>query len=129
MRRLRPVVMLLALATAAMLAPVAAHAQWHRGGVFFGFAPPIVVGPPVYYAPPPVYYAPPPAYYAAPGYPPPGYPPAGYPPAGYPPTASEAGASCYAGAYVCPLERPGPPNTQCSCPTRDGRQILGHIGS
>jgi hypothetical protein len=37
-----------------------------RGFVSFHFGVPLVVGPPVYYAPPPIYYAPPPVYYAPP---------------------------------------------------------------
>jgi hypothetical protein len=32
----------------------------------FGVGVPVVVGPPVYYAPPPVYYVPPPVYYVPP---------------------------------------------------------------
>jgi hypothetical protein len=84
--------------------PTTAHAYWH-GGVFFGF-PPVVVGPPVYY-PPPVVYAAPPMVYAP--------PPVVYDPG--PPAAR----SCYAGAYVCPLDRPTPPGGPCSCPTETGR--------
>lgn len=41
--------------------PAAAAA---RGFVSFHFGVPLILGPPVYYAPPPVYYAPPPVYYA-----------------------------------------------------------------
>ncbi|MDB5408709.1 MAG: hypothetical protein JWL84_3621 [Rhodospirillales bacterium] len=37
-----------------------------RGFVSFHFGVPLVVGPPVYYAPPPVYYVPPPVYYTPP---------------------------------------------------------------
>lgn len=37
-----------------------------RGFVSFHFGVPLVVGPPVYYAPPPVYYVPPPVYYPPP---------------------------------------------------------------
>jgi hypothetical protein len=37
-----------------------------RGFVSLHFGVPLVVGPPVYYAPPPIYFAPPPAYYIQP---------------------------------------------------------------
>ncbi len=77
------------------LSPGTAHAWW-RGGFGGGF---IFIGPPVVYAPPPVYYAPPPVVYAAP----------------------LPGRACYAGAYVCPLDRPTPVGAGCSCPTNSGR--------
>ena len=56
----------LAVAAATLLAPSPAKAWWHgwRGGVVI--VPPIVVGPPVVYAPPPVAYVPPPYYYGPP---------------------------------------------------------------
>ena len=64
------------------------------GAIAQNYAPP----PPVYYAPPPpVYYAPPPAYYAP-----------------------APARSCYAGQFVCPLERPTPINGPCACPTYNG---------
>ena len=92
----------------AVMAPGTAHA-WGRGGwgccgggIYFGFAPPVYVGPPVVYVGPPVAYAPGPVY-AAPG---PGGP---------------AGPACYAGAYVCPLDNPGPTGAACTCPTNNGR--------
>jgi len=78
---------------------------WGGGGVFLGFVPPFYYAPPVYIGPP-VVYAPPPVY----GAPAPGYAPG---PAG--------GTSCYAGAYVCPLENPGPAGAPCTCPTNTGR--------
>jgi hypothetical protein len=36
-----------------------------RGFVSLHFGVPLVVGPPVYYAPPPAYYVPPPVYYTS----------------------------------------------------------------
>lgn len=41
-----------------------------RGFISLHFGVPLVVGPPVYYAPPPVYYVPPPVVYAPPPPPP-----------------------------------------------------------
>jgi hypothetical protein len=87
----------------AVMAPGAAYAWGHRGwgwggGVFFGFAPPVYIGPPVIYAGPPVYYPPPPVYAPAP-----------------------AGQTCYAGPYVCPLDYPGPAGAPCTCPANNGR--------
>jgi hypothetical protein len=98
---------LVAALCGAAMAPGAAYAWGHggwgwRGGVFFGFAPPVYVGPPMIYAGPPVVY------------PPPVYAPPPYAPA-------PAGQACYAGAYVCPLDQPGPIGARCSCPTNTGR--------
>jgi len=95
----------LLLGTMAMPTPALA---WWRGGFFFG-GPAIVVAPPVYY--PPAYY--PPAYYPAPAY--------------YPPAAAQTGQACYAGAYVCPLDNPGPAGSPCTCPANRGR-VDGRIG-
>ena len=100
-----------ALATTAMafaaglaLLPGTAQAWWRGPGLFF-YGPPIVVGPPVIYAPPPpVVYAPP--------------PPVVYDPA---PAYAPAGQACYAAAYVCPLDQPTPAGGPCSCPTNNGR--------
>ena len=93
-----------------VMAPAAANAWgWHggwgggwggRGGVYFGFAPPVYIGPPVIYAGPPVVYAPGPPVYAAP---------------------AATGQACYAGAYVCPLDNPGPAGAPCTCPANVGR--------
>jgi len=96
----------------AVMAPASANAWgwhggwgggwgWRGGGVYFGFPGPIYVGPPVVYAGPPVVYAPGPPVYAAP--------------------APTAAASCFAGAYICPLENPGPGGAPCTCPTNTGR--------
>jgi hypothetical protein len=139
----------------AVLVPSTGQAWW-GGGVFIGI-PPIVVPPlgyPYSYPYPPPVYAPPPIY-SAPGEtgaPPPGYegspeayqspppgeqPPPGYaaPPSGYaqPPAASggQAGApgySCFAGAYVCPLDRSLPVGGKCSCPSNRGGRVAGQAG-
>ena len=109
-----------------VIAPTPASAR-----VWIGFGFPLYVGPPAYYAPPPVYY-PPPAYYP----PPVSYaqPPASYaqPPSAYaqPPGAAsgatQAGQACYAGSYVCPMDRPVASGSSCYCPANDGSRAWGH---
>ncbi len=99
----------IAVAACALLAvPLTAQAR-----VFFGvgfgfplFAPvyPFYAPPPVVFAPPPIVYAPPPVVFS--------------PPAAY---AAGPGGRCFAGAYVCPLDRPVPVGAPCSCPTNFGR--------
>jgi len=81
---------ILGLAAAPLLAPVPALAWWrgwgwHGGVAVRVFVPPIVVGPPVYYAPPPAYYVPPPpvAYAPLPPYPAARWVPGYYTPRGY----------------------------------------------
>ncbi|HVB68098.1 MAG TPA: hypothetical protein VNE67_09620 [Acetobacteraceae bacterium] len=101
----------------ALLAAVPAQARVH---VFFGFGAPYW-GPPAYY--PPFGYYPPPIYYPPPVY----YPPP--PPVVYAPPDSgpaPASASCNAGAYVCPLERPLPAGARCWCRDNSGHQVFGH---
>ncbi len=96
---LRTTAAVLAVAALAMPNPAHAYHYFYGPRVFVGvplFAPPVYVPPPVYYAPPPVYVTPAPA---------PIY----------------AGARCYAGPYVCPLDRPTPVGAGCSCPTNAGR--------
>ena len=103
------------------LAPAAARADWHggwhggghggwgwRGGVYLDL-PPVYVPPPVYYYPPPVYPGPP--VYAVP-------PEAESMSSNGPPPPAQA---CYAGQWVCPLERPNVVGNACSCPTGAGR--------
>lgn len=122
-----PVLASYVIATAvsgAVLTPRAAEAWW-RGGFYVGIPGPVVVGPPVVYAPPPAYYAPPPDYYApAPGY---SAPPSSYP--GLPPYSGSSppayagghpGRTCYAGGYTCPLDPNFPVGSGCSCPTGQG---------
>jgi hypothetical protein len=88
-------VALAALAVAALLAPGQALA-WHpHYGPRVYFGPPLYVPPPVYLGPPPIYYAPRP----------------------YPPAAQ----TCYAGAYICPLDQPAYAGGTCSCPATNGR--------
>ncbi len=104
----------------ALLFPASAHAWW-RGGVYFGF-PPVVIAPPpaYYYAPPPVYYAPPPVYASPPSYSPPAY---AY---GAPSNSAQApaGQACYAGPWVCPLERPAASGSSCYC-SANGERVWG----
>lgn len=85
------------------------------------------MGVPVYPAypypyPPPAYYAPPFPAYPAP------YPP--YPPP-YPAYVAPrpAGQACYAGAYVCPLDRPLAAGDACACPARNGQRAWGRVGN
>ncbi len=98
---------LLALAGATLL-PAGAQAYW-RGGFFFGLpgvylAPPFGYPYPPVYSPAPLYMAPPPAY--------------SMPFDGGPPPAGQA---CYAGRWVCPLDRLTPIGDACSCPGNGGR--------
>ena len=104
--------------SAAVLGLGSAPAQ-ARVFVGFGFGVPWVYGPGFY--PPPIYYPPPPVYYAPP--PPPVYytPPQTYTPG---PTA-QGGQSCYAGSYVCPMDRPVAPGSSCYCPGNSGQRIWG----
>jgi pimeloyl-ACP methyl ester carboxylesterase len=109
------------IAVTAVVLPSTANAYW-RGGVWFGvgpflpYYPPVVVTPPVVYAPPPVVVAPPAPFAVVP----PGFQgPGGY--ASAPPEQTAAGPSCYAGAYVCPLRTSTPIGAQCSCPGNNGR--------
>ncbi len=107
-------------------------------GLGFGFAPPAYYGPPAYYPPPvysapPVYYAPPPPtyYYSQPA--PEGAdssageaPPAVAAPAPY---GTQSGSLCYAGPYVCPLDRAQPAGSDCSCPGSAGSgRVNGRSG-
>ncbi len=113
----------LALPCAALLAPPAQADG--RVGVFLGFntgywGPGYYAPRPYYYAPPPppVYY-PPPAYYAPPTY----YPPPAY----YPPVGPPAQA-CYAGPYMCQLDRAVPAGDSCSCPVTGNTRVYGRAG-
>ncbi len=109
--------MMLALGAGAVLAGLAAMPPARaRVGVFFGFAPPLYVAPPYYY-PPPIYYPPPPVWYTPP-------PPAeSYTPPAYAPAAAPA-RSCYAGAYVCPMQTAVSAGTTCWCPDNSGQTCL-----
>jgi hypothetical protein len=104
-----------ALAVCAAVAGLAASPADAR--VFFGigipFYGPGFYPPPVYYPPPPAYYAPPPVVYA---------PPQAYTPA---PTTEPSGQACYAGPYVCPMDRPVAPGGSCYCPGNGGQRVWG----
>ncbi|HJS87608.1 MAG TPA: hypothetical protein VJ779_19310 [Acetobacteraceae bacterium] len=109
------------VAFAAVATPIPAQA---RVGVFLGLGP--FWGPPAYYYPPPFYY-PPPVYYAPP---PPVYytpPPVTYTPPAYVGPGSTV-RSCYAGAYVCPLETRLAAGTTCWCPDNRGGRAYGRAG-
>ncbi|MFL5255832.1 MAG: hypothetical protein ACJ8AI_23630 [Rhodopila sp.] len=107
-----------AVAAATLCCPPPAQARVFVGvgvGVpFFGpwVPPPVYYPPPVFYAPPPVYYTPPQAY--------------------APPSGSQAAAgatasrqSCYAGAYVCPMDRLVPSGATCWCAANNGQRVFG----
>lgn len=82
-----------------------------------GIAPPVFVGPPAYYYPPPPVYYPPPTYYAP--------PPASYAPPPASTAPAPAGQSCYAGAYVCPMDHPVPSGAACYCLGNGGARVWG----
>ncbi|MBP0443783.1 hypothetical protein J8J14_03235 [Roseomonas sp. SSH11] len=111
MRQARRPFLAVALMALPLLSAGTAAAQ-----VSFG----IGIGPayPVY--PYPYAYPPPPAWYVPPF---PAYAP---PPAYVAPRA--AGQACYAGAYICPLERPVPAGDACACPARNGGRAWGRVG-
>ncbi len=85
---------------------------------FGGFYP-----PPYYYPPPPVYYAPPPVVYAPPQtYAP---PPQAYSPAPQVAGPGGAGQACYAGPYVCPMDRAKASGGRCFCLGNGGESVWG----
>jgi hypothetical protein len=84
-------------------------------GVAFGFGLGAIAAAPYYYAPPyypPVYYTPPQMYYQP-------------PPQGYSQAQGGGGQSCYAGAYVCPMDHPVATGASCYCPGNNGQRVLG----
>ena len=84
-------------------------------GIGIPFYGPGFYPPPYYYPPPPpVYYAPPPPVVYA--------PPQAYSP---PPQPPGAGQSCYAGPYVCPMDRPIATGGNCYCPGNGGERVWG----
>jgi hypothetical protein len=91
-----------------------------NAGVFIGLGIPFY-GPGFYgpgYYPGPYYY-PPPAYYPPP-------PPVVYaPPQAYAPAHAGAGQMCYAGAYVCPMDRPVATGGGCYCLGNGGQHVWG----
>jgi hypothetical protein len=87
---------------------------------FFGpgfYPPPVYYPPPAYYAPPPpTYYTPPPSTAYAPSQ---GYTPG---PVAAP---SGSGQACYAGAYICPMDRPAASGGSCYCAGNGGQKVWG----
>jgi hypothetical protein len=84
-------------------------------GVAFGLGLGAIAAAPYYYAPPyypPVYYSPPQTYYQP-------------PPQGYSQAQGGGGQSCYAGAYVCPMDRPVATGASCYCPGNSGQRVPG----
>ncbi len=106
--RALPILAVLGIAIA-VSAPKAAQA---RIGIGFFVAPPAVIVPPVY-----EFYYPAPVYYSPPVY-------------DYPPPAKASvpvGYTCYAGAYVCPLENRHPVGGYCACPAYGGSNVAGTV--
>lgn len=109
-------------AGAATIAAVMAMAAPADAAVFVGlgfglpYYGPAYIPPPIYY-PPPAYYPPPPVYYTPPVQ-------QRYAPA---PMAeqSSGGQSCYAGAYVCPMDRPVAAGSSCYCLGNGGQRVVG----
>ena len=106
MSKVRRILLAAALLASALPLSVPAEA---RGGVFLGFGVGVPVYPAYPYAyPPPAYYVPPYPAYAAP---------------------RPAGQACYAGAYVCPLDRPMAAGDACGCPAMNGQRAWGRVGN
>lgn len=95
------------------LAGSPAHARVFIG-FGFPFYGPAYYPPPVYYPPPPVYYAPPPVYYTPP-----------VQTYSQVPAPSGPGQTCYAGPYVCPMERPTVTGASCYCSGNGGTRVWG----
>jgi hypothetical protein len=87
---------------------------WWGPGVAFGLGLGAIAAAPYYYPPPyyfPPYYPPPPIVYA--------------PPQAYSQGPGGAGQSCYAGAYVCPMDRPVATGSGCYCLGNNGQRVGG----
>jgi hypothetical protein len=116
-----------AVACAAVVGLASAPAQ---ARIFVGIGIPFY-GPgyypaPYYYPPPPpVYYAPPPPVYYAPP-PPEIYTPPQRNYSQIPAAASaNGGQACYAGSYVCPMDRPVVAGGNCYCLGNGGQKVWG----
>ncbi|HEY8614019.1 MAG TPA: hypothetical protein VIL69_22390 [Roseomonas sp.] len=108
--------LLAAALLASPLIPTAPAEAQVSFGIGIGPAYPVYPAYPYPYAYPP----PPPAYYVPP------YPAYAPPYPSYAPRP--AGQTCYAGAYICPLERPLPAGDACACPAQNGRRAWGRVG-
>jgi hypothetical protein len=125
MQSLRRATVAIALcATFVGLAASPAHARVFIGvGIPFygpGFYPaPYYYPPPAYY-PPPVVYAPPQNFAPPQSYvPPPGYSP------GPAMAQNGGGQACYAGPYVCPMDRPVATGGSCYCLGNGSQRVWG----
>lgn len=127
-RRARPrrvfAAAVLALGASLPLVPAAQARVFLGVGFGFGFpvfgpyypfyVPPVVVAPPVIHGSPYGAYGP--------------YGPHGSPAAyAHAPPGHAVAPRCFAGAYICPLDRPGVVGGPCSCPTNTGR-APGRVG-
>jgi len=68
--------------------------------------------PAPYYYPPPVYYAPPPVAYSPPAQ-------------NYSQAPTGGGQACYAGPYVCPMDRPVASGASCYCLGSGAQKVWG----
>jgi hypothetical protein len=129
LRRVTVAFALCAAFTGLAVAPAYARVFVGIGIPFYG---PGFYPPPLYYPPPPIYYAPPPppAYYIPPqAYSPaPGVAQSGMAQSGMAQSGmaqSGAGQACYAGSYVCPMDRPVATGGSCYCPGNGGQRVWG----
>jgi hypothetical protein len=117
---LRRATVALALCAAMVgLSGAPAHARVWIGFGFPFYGPAFY--PPPYYYPPPAYYPPPPVVYA----PPQNYSQAPQQNYSQAPSQSGGGQACYAGAYVCPMERPVASGASCYCAGNGGQRVWG----
>lgn len=117
-----PVVALFAAIVGLAGSPASARVFVGVGIPFYG---PGFYPPPIYYPPPPVYYTPPPPVIYAQPQPPVIYAqPRAYSQGSYG-APSGSGQACYAGAYVCPMDRPTAGGGSCYCLGNGGQRIWG----
>ncbi len=123
LRRLTVAVALFATFAGLAASPAAARVFVGIGIPFGGFYP-----APYYYPPPPVYYPPPPVVYAPPqtyAPPPQSYAPPPPQVAGSDGGGDGGGQACYAGPYVCPMDRPVATGGNCYCLGNGGQRVWG----
>jgi hypothetical protein len=83
---------------------------WWGPGVALGLGLGAIAAAPYYY-PPPYYYPQPPVVYA--------------PPQTSSPASGGGQQSCYAGAYICPMDRPIAAGAGCYCLGNSGQRVSG----
>ncbi|SHJ36036.1 hypothetical protein SAMN02745194_02404 [Roseomonas rosea] len=118
MTELRRLFLAAALAALPFLSTAPAEAQVTFG---FGFGPAYPVYPAYPYPYPYAYPVPPPAWTVPP------YPAYAPPPVVVVPPRPP-GQTCYAGAYICPLDRTLSAGDACGCPAPNGGRAWGRVG-